>query len=136
MGSYFCLVRADRSSVHIVPKVVQGDATARSKAHKWTNRIGNFAGIDTHANRHLSDKSIFEKYAYNKKSVRPGEDLSRPADIQTDPALDRMSYELIFNFTNMRQQVIEMPVERRFERFARRRGDQICKWSQNASAAR
>ena len=99
---------------------------ARSKAHKWTNRIGNFAGIDTHANRGLSDKSIFEKMAYNKKSVKGREKTYQDRQyIQTDPALDRMSYELIFQLHKHEAAGDRDAGGDIFERFARRRGDQI-----------
>ena len=70
--------------------------------------------------------AIFEKMAYNRKSAKGRAKTYQDRQyIQTNPALDRMSYELIFQLHKHEAAGDRDAGGDIFERFARRRGDQI-----------
>jgi hypothetical protein len=122
----FPRVRADRFLKESYQTKTGRKQWARSKAHQWTHRIGNFAGIDSSANRGLSDRSIHDKMAYNKKSAKGrARTYMDPDYIHTNPVLDRRSFELLFRLHEQEEAVEREEGGRVFSKFAKRRGRDI-----------
>ncbi|MEE2757740.1 MAG: hypothetical protein VYA30_13880, partial [Myxococcota bacterium] len=123
----FPRVRADRFlKQSYVTKRTGKKQWKRSQYHRWTNRIGNFAGIDATANRSFGDRALKDKLAYNKKSAngraRSYLDMSF---VRTDPKLDARSCALLFQLHEHEDRLERELGGSVFENFARRRGAQI-----------
>ena len=62
---------------------------------KWTNRIGNFAGIDSSANSTMQDRPPDEKFF--KPVPENGESYLNDDFIKTDPRIEKKGYESCYN---------------------------------------
>jgi len=65
------------------------------KAMQWTNRIGNFAGIDSRANSTMQDRPPDEKFF--KPVPENGESYLNDDFIKTDPRIEKKGYESCYN---------------------------------------
>ncbi len=123
----FPRVRADRFLKRsYVTKRTGKKQWKRSQYHRWTNRIGNFAGIDATANRSFSDRGLKDKLAYNKKSENGrARSYSDQSFVRTDPKVDARSCALLFQLHDHEECLERALGGAVFEDFARRRGEQI-----------